>query len=560
MYLRTVRRKNKDGSVVAYYQLAHNERHPETGRAVAKVIHNFGRADQLDREALVRLCRSIARVCGVEVIDPRKDEDYERAGLPKEVRLKRTLEYGTVMTVSAFWERLEIGETIRRISRTRNAPYDKALLAMVANRLCQPESKLGVWERWLDTVYLPECQGLKLRQMYEAMDVLAEHAAEIEREIFFQVANLMNLTVDVIFCDTTTVSFMVDEEDELRRYGHAKEGFWAPQVVVALAVTREGFPVKSWVFPGNTSDFTTIEKVKQDLRGWNLGRALFVADAGMNSTDNRKELAKACGTYLLASRMRGVKEVRKEVLSAPGRYREISENLFAKEVVVSTGKRYVLCFNPQEAKRQQEHRAEIVHLLEEELARHKDRDASRKWAVELLASRRFGPYLTVTDKGKLRIDRKAVQDAKRYDGKWVVETNDPSLTVEDAATGYRSLMVIERCFRSLKRTQLKVMPVYHWLPRRIEAHVKICVLALLLERMMERQAGKPWSRIRSILSRIQATEFVTSDHIFYQLNELPKGAVSLLKSLAIPLPKRVFGIQQVVSGANDRVQKTGAMT
>jgi len=124
--------------------------------------------------------------------------------------------------------------------------------------------------------------------------------------------------------------------------------------------------------------------------------------------------------------------------------------------------------------------------------------------------------------------------------------------VEDAATGYRSLMVIERCFRSLKRTQLKIMPVYHWLPRRIEAHVKICVLALLLERMMERQAGKPWSRIRSILSRIQATEFATSDHIFYQLNELPKGAVSLLKSLAIPRPKRVFGIQ--------RRQKTGAMT
>jgi len=207
------------------------------------------------------------------------------------------------VATAVLWERLGIGKTIRRLSRSKNVPYDKALLAMVANRLCQPESKLGVWERWLDTVYMPECAGLKLRQMYEAMNVLAEHAAEIEREIFFQVANLMNLTVDVIFYDTTTVSFMVDEEDELRRYGHAKEGFWAPQVVVALAVTREGFPVKSWVFPGNTSDFTTVETVKKDLRGWNLGRALFVADAGMNSAGNRQELAKACGTYLLASRM-----------------------------------------------------------------------------------------------------------------------------------------------------------------------------------------------------------------------------------------------------------------
>lgn len=552
MYLRTVRRKNSDGSTVAYYQLAHNERHPRTGKSVAKVIHNFGRADQLDREALVRLCRSIARVCEVEVIDLAKDEECERAGLPKDFKIKRTLEYGTVLAAATLWERLGIGKIIRQLSKTRNVPYDKALLAMVANRLCQPESKLGVWERWLDTVYMPECRGLKLRQMYEAMDVLAAHAAEIERKIFFQVANLFNLTVDVIFYDTTTVSFMVDDEDDLRRYGHAKEGFWAPQVVVALAVTREGFPVKSWVFPGNTSDVTTVETVKKDLRGWDLGRALFVADAGMNSAGNRAELAKACGTYLLASRMRSVKEIGEEVLAAPGRYRKISDNLYAKEVVASTGKRYVLCFNPKEAERQQHHRQEIIQLLEEELSRHKDRDASRKWAVDLLASRRFRPYLTVTDQGRLRIDRKAVREAKRYDGKWVVETNDPTLTVEDAAHGYRSLMVIERCFRSLKRTQVKIMPVYHWLPRRIEAHVKICVLALLLERMMEHQSGKPWSRIRSILARIQATEFATSDHIFYQLNELPKGAAGLLKSLGIPRPKRLFGIQQV--------QKSGAMT
>jgi len=474
---------------------------------VARVIHNFGRADHLDREALIRLCRSIARVCGVEVVAPLQDGDCERAGLPRGVKLKQTLEYGTVMAVSAFWDRLGIGKTIRSLSQTPKVPYDKAILAMVANRLSRPESKLGVWDRWLDTVYLPECNGLKLRQMYEAMDVFVSHAEEIEREIFFRVANLMSLAVDVIFYDTSTVSFMVDGEDDLRRYGHAKEGFWAPQVIVALAVTREGFPVKSWVFPGNTSDFTTIETVKKGLRGWNLGRALFVADAGMNSAENRKELARACGTYLLASRMRSVKEIGKEVLSAPGRYREISENLYAKEVIVSTGKRYVLCFNPREAKRQQEHRAEIVQLLEEEISRHKDRDASRKWAVDLLASRRFGPYLMVTDKGRIRIDRKAVRDAKRYDGKWVVETNDPTLTVEDAATGYRSLMVIERCFRSLKRTQLKIMPVYHRLPRRIEAHVKVCVLALLLERMMEHQSGKPWSRTHSILSRIQATEY-----------------------------------------------------
>ncbi|MBF0488936.1 MAG: transposase [Nitrospirae bacterium] len=124
-----------------------------------------------------------------------------------------------------------------------------------------------------------------------------------------------------MFYDTTTVSFSIDYEDDdsgLRKYGKSKDGGWSPQVVVALAVTREGLPVRSWVFPGNTADIKTVEQVKSDLKGWKLGRALFVADAGMNSENNRQELAKACGKYLLATRMCSVKEI---VLSAKGKYK-----------------------------------------------------------------------------------------------------------------------------------------------------------------------------------------------------------------------------------------------
>ena len=192
MYLRTTQRKNKDGSVTQYYQLAHNERHPDTGRTSARILHSFGRADQLDREQLVRLCRSIARVCGVEVVDP-LDANEDRGGLPRDVTIKRTLEFGTVLVIEELWERYGIGEAIREVIGTKQIPYDKALLAMVANRLCTPESKLGVWDRWLETVYMPECSDFKLRQMYEAMDVLHQHASHIEEQVFFQVANVFNL-------------------------------------------------------------------------------------------------------------------------------------------------------------------------------------------------------------------------------------------------------------------------------------------------------------------------------------------------------------------------------
>ena len=412
MYLRTTKRKNKDGSVVEYYQLAHNERHPDTRKPVAKIIHNFGRADQIDRELLVRLCKSIARICGLTITDPMAEPDKSSRSdnpIPDGLRLEQTLTYGCALVIESLWERLGLKKIFTDILKAKKlrSPYERALLAMTANRLCEPESKLGVWDRWLSKVYLPSCNELKLKHMYEAMDLLYEHAAEVEETIFFNTANLLNLEVDLIFYDTTTASFRVDQEDDplesddvaLRKFGHSKEGFWSPQVVVALAVTRDGIPVRSWVFPGNTSDVSTVEKIRADLKGWKLGRALFVADSGMNSADNRSELAKACGKYLLACRMSSVAEIKRDVLSKRGRFTVFKDNLQAKEVVIGDGerrRRYILCYNPKEAKRQQKHREMIIEHLEQELSSHRDNSATAKWAIELLASKRFKRYLRIT--------------------------------------------------------------------------------------------------------------------------------------------------------------------
>jgi len=560
MYLRTTRRKNKDGSVVEYYQLAHNERHPITGKPVARIIHSFGRADELDRDHLVRLCESIARVCGLQVIDPLADTDGtapdSSMGLPKDLKLIRTLPLGTVLAIEALWERLGIGQIFRDICKTHNlkVPYERALLAMVANRLCEPQSKLGVWDRWLQEVHMPSCDSLKLEQMYEAMDLLYEHAAELEKHIFFQTANLFNLQVDLVFYDTTTASFSIDYEDEqdsegaFRQFGYSREGGWGPQVVVALAVTREGLPVRSWVFPGNTADATTVKKVRTDLRGWNLGRTIFVADSGMNSEENREELSRACGKYLLATRMASVTEVKRGVLTKRGRYTVIRDNLHAKEVIVGDGerrRRYILCYNPREAGRQKKHREQIVMLLERELERHPSRKATAQWAIELLASPRYKRYLTITKRNTIRIDRRSIGEAEKYDGKWVLETNDDTISLEDAACGYKGLMVIERCFRSLKRTQIKMSPMFHWVSRRIEAHVKICVLSLLIKRVAEINCGEPWSRIRRNLEELQISEFLMPAYGFFRRNELCAKTRNILKALDIPIPKLIMGLEKL---------------
>jgi hypothetical protein len=169
MYLRTTKRKNRDGGEVVYYQLAHNVRHPKTGNTVAQVIHTFGRADQLKREGLVRLCRSIGWVCGLEVGDgggegvSETPREAETTALVEGVVLVGSRRLGLVWVVEALWERLAIGPTVRRVVGDGAEP-ERALLAMTAHRLCDPRSKRGVWERWRERVYLPGSERLSKEQ------------------------------------------------------------------------------------------------------------------------------------------------------------------------------------------------------------------------------------------------------------------------------------------------------------------------------------------------------------------------------------------------------------
>jgi len=185
--LRTHKARVAGGKEVEYLYLAHNVRDEATKKSVPKIVHAFGRADEVNREVLVRLCRSIARVCGLEVHDPMGEGIRAAAGraLPEGVTQVETWPLGPVLVMEALWERFGIAEELRRIERESKCtvPYERALFAMTANRLSEPTSKPGVRDRWLDKVHVPSCAGLKLAQMYEAMDLLHRHAARVEEAV-----------------------------------------------------------------------------------------------------------------------------------------------------------------------------------------------------------------------------------------------------------------------------------------------------------------------------------------------------------------------------------------
>ena len=349
MYLRVTKRRNADGTEVRYYQLAENHRDPARGCAVAKVLYNFGRADQLDADQLRRLAASILRVVP-EGTAPSADTIASGGG---DLRIRDSWPYGGVHVLEQLWKELDIAAVLKDCAKARETrqPFERALFAMVANRALSPYSKLYCWEQWLrEEVFLPSGRALELHHLYRAMDFLEEHKAAVEKAVYFKVADLMNADVDLIFYDTTSLHFEIDDEDESpqakgdraypaqRKRGYSKNGRDdAPQIVIGLAVTRDGLPVRSWVFPGNTADVATVEKVKADLRGWRLGRCVFVGDAGMTSEENRRTLALGGGKYILGAKMRAGDEVTKVVLARQGRYHEVKGNLRVKEVIVGDG-------------------------------------------------------------------------------------------------------------------------------------------------------------------------------------------------------------------------------
>lgn len=330
----------------------------------------------------------------------------------------------------------------------------------------------------------------------------------------------------------------------LRQRGKAKNRRDdVPQVIVGLAMTRDGLPVRSWVFRGDTVDVETVQQVKADLRGWKLTRSVFVGDAGMVSEANLRALAQGGGKYILCMPVKRGTEVAEQVLARPGRYHTVAPNLQVKEVVVGDGERRrrdVVCFNGEEAQRQRARRAQVLAELEAARPATQDR-AHPKRACVLRASERYGRYLTQDRSGRLAVDPAKVRQAERGDGKFVVHSNDDTLTPADLALGYKQLTQVERAWRLLK-SGLRIRPIFHWAPHRICAHVSLTMVALLLERLVERACGDTWRNIRDDLRQIKLAQFLTPQGELWQVTDPLPAAANRLKQLKIPPPPPLLKI------------------
>lgn len=581
MFVRTSTRRNRDGSKVSYLQLAHNEWDPTAKTARTKVLYSFGRADQLDRPAIERLIAALTRVVGVEPASSGPDR-ARAVGVPG-LEFVESRPLGGAWLLDGLWQRLGIDALLRRLAAgTRRDPIvERVLFTLVANRALAPSSKLAATSWVAHDVHIPGLEQVSDDACYRAMDWLIQVEEQLARGVFDAVAHLLNLEVDLIFFDTTSTYFETEDADEpVWRDDHGRivehdpddgdggeppagatgrAGFRSrgkskdsrddlPQVVVGMAVTRDGIPVRVWCWPGNTSDSPLIRQVKDELRDWTLGKVIWVADRGFTSKENRRHLTAGAAGYILGEKMRSGSAEAAAAMARQGRYQDVTANLRVKEVKISESERFVVCHNPDAATRDAAIRANLVERLDAMIATSDRLSPTKRAELRGVISTKPGlnRFLRVTPGGLLRVDAAKIAADAKLDGKYLLRTSDPHLSTEDIALGYKQLLEVERGWRDMKQV-LDLRPVYHRLEDRIRAHVLLCWLALLLARIVETRAGTAdttttWPRARDQLQRLHVGTFTGPAGLFRQTTPPSPEARRLHTALDLALPPRILDL------------------
>jgi transposase len=548
--------RQKKSATRSYLQIVENRW--EKGRTRQRVIATLGRLDQLQQSGQLQgLLRSGAKFCESVLLLA-----AHRHG---ETTAMRTRTIGPTLVFERLWQQTGCRQVIGRLLEGRKFafPVERAIFVSVLHRLF-PSGSDRAAERWKETIRVDGVEGLQLHHLYRAMAWLGEALPEdqqfaatpfaprctkdlIEEGLFAFRRDLFT-SLDLVFLDTTSIYFEGEGGETLGQYGHSKDH--RPdlkQMVVAAVLDGEGRPVCCELWPGNTTDVRTLVPIVDRLRSrFSIERICIVADRGMISAKTIEELEspQRRWQYILGARMRSQKEVSAEVLSRGGRYQTVHpprrrskdpSPLEVKEVVVE-GRRYVVCRNEEEARKDAHDREAIVASLRQQL---KQGDKS------LVGNRGYRKYLKQSQ-GKFEVDEAKIQEEARYDGKWVLRTNT-DLPAADVALTYKQLWMVEHVFRSTKSI-LETRPIWHKCDETIRGHVFCSFLALVLRKELEDRleaAGQKleWADMIRDLMSLRYAEVQQDGKRFLLRSEAQGTCGRVFAAVGVALPPTVQQIE-----------------
>jgi hypothetical protein len=502
MFVR-VKRVSNGGRSYSYLQLVENRR--DGDRVRQRVIGNLGQLERLQESGeLERVVRQLVEQCpsvrimqaeaqgGLEVLDDKA--------------------WGAVLVFDRVWEDLGLKALLPRLVNRQKLTFDfeRMVFAQVLQRLVAPGSDLS-GSKWVQTVHEPTFPKLRLQHFYRSLTLLWRRKTKIEDALFQRGLDLFNSELDLVFFDTTSTYFEGTSLEGWAKLGKSKDH--RPdhlQLVISVVMRRDGFPICCEIWPGNTSDMKTLQPTIEALRKrFRIRKVVFVCDRGMVSEDNLAVMTAAGYEYIVGVKMRRLTEVRDEVLARAGRYQDVSENLQVKEVWVED-RRYVICFNPDEAAKDAADREKLVAKLRDKLKTGN--------AKTLLNNRGYRRFVQLADNAAY-VDEAGVEADARYDGKYVLRTTT-SLPAAEVAQAYKQLSAIERLWRELKDI-VEVRPVFHhWKRDNVKGHIFVCFLALyvaahLKHKLADAGLHLPWDdvvrdlcQIRAITLRVQQDRFL----------------------------------------------------
>ncbi len=529
MFVR-VKRSGRGERVHEYLQIVESRR--EDGKVRQKVLATLGRRDKLEADGTIdNLAKSLAKFSErIKVV-----EHARREGL----HAFSAKSWGPALVFSRLWERQGLPGIISRLAKDRRFEFDveRTCFAMALQRLMNPGSDLqGVG--WVQTVHCPGFENIQLQHMYRlASRFLSPSRERLESELFFHDRDLFSTELDLVLIDTTSTYIWRDEETPLRRRGHSKDRRPdQPQVVICVAVDRHGWPIAWDILPGNTADSRSLVRMIDTLRSrLSIRQVIVVADRGMMSQRTIKLLTEddaAPFEYILGCRMRRQKEINAAVLGRAGRYRSVADNLEVKEVLVDE-RRYVICRNPIEQRKDAAAREAILEKLEKTL--------SSQGPKAVVGNKGFARFLKVK-RNSVTIDEAAIKADERLDGKFVLRTNC-DLPSEEVALAYKSLWRVERTFRETKST-LEVRPIFHHNDDTTVGHIVACFLALRLEvdlqrRLDARGSDTSWPDLIRDLDQVRAVDLTLEGERYLLRTDLRGAAYEAFAAAGLRPPPAV---------------------
>jgi transposase len=493
-----------------YLQIVENRR--EGQKTLQRVVATIGRMDEIQRKGEVEnLVRSLARFSEkvLMVLSGKSEVD----AVAKRI--------GPALIFDRIWKEIGIQKILDSLLSSRKFEFDveRAIFLTVLHRLFVSGSDRGC-DKWRRDYIIEGVGDLSLHHLYRAMAYLGEEIEDqkdktpfaprctkdvIEESLFHLRRDLFS-GLDMVFFDTTSFYFEGEGGETIGQLGHTKDH--RPdlkQMVVGVILDNQGQPVCCEMWPGNTADVKTLVPVIKRLRSrFHIGRICIVSDRGMISTDTMTYLEGEGIPYILGARMRRVKEIKEEVFTRAGRYREVHPEgssakdpspLKVKEVKVDD-RRYIVCLNEKQARKDAADRQAIIASLEEKL---------KSDPKSLVGNKGYRKYLKL-DRETVAINQDKIEEDARYDGKWVLKTNT-TLTAEQVALKYKELWQVEQVFRDMKSV-LDTRPIYHQLDETIRGHVFCSFLSLVLRKELDRrleQAGHSfeWADIKQDLKALQ---------------------------------------------------------